>query len=113
MDQIQIELDFPEGILRFPFAKQQEPRLLWHIAADILPVCDLLTEMGSAIAGSFGRTVACGKGCGVCCRQMVPLSPPEAAIIADVVDQLPVRSEERRVGKECERLCRSRWSPYH
>ena len=24
-----------------------------------------------------------------------------------------VRSEERRVGKECEDLCRSRWSPYH
>ena len=24
-----------------------------------------------------------------------------------------VRSEERRVGKECELKCRSRWSPYH
>ena len=24
-----------------------------------------------------------------------------------------IRSEERRVGKECFRLCRSRWSPYH
>ena len=23
------------------------------------------------------------------------------------------RSEERRVGKECRALCRSRWSPYH
>jgi hypothetical protein len=23
------------------------------------------------------------------------------------------RSEERRVGKECNRWCRSRWSPYH
>ena len=23
------------------------------------------------------------------------------------------RSEERRVGKECSELCRSRWSPYH
>src|SRR3546814_13660584 len=23
------------------------------------------------------------------------------------------RSEERRVGKECGRTCRSRWSPYH
>ena len=23
------------------------------------------------------------------------------------------RSEERRVGKECELKCRSRWSPYH
>ena len=26
---------------------------------------------------------------------------------------LRCRSEERRVGKECLRLCRSRWSPYH
>ena len=24
-----------------------------------------------------------------------------------------VRSEERRVGKECKSQCRSRWSPYH
>ena len=24
-----------------------------------------------------------------------------------------VRSEERRVGKECRMPCRSRWSPYH
>src|SRR3546814_15685482 len=24
----------------------------------------------------------------------------------------PYRSEERRVGKECVRTCRSRWSPY-
>src|SRR3546814_13368549 len=24
-----------------------------------------------------------------------------------------VRSEERRVGKECVRTCRSRWRPYH
>ena len=24
-----------------------------------------------------------------------------------------MRSEERRVGKECRALCRSRWSPYH
>jgi PDZ domain-containing protein len=27
--------------------------------------------------------------------------------------QVTPRSEERRVGKECRRLCRSRWSPYH
>ena len=24
-----------------------------------------------------------------------------------------LRSEERRVGKECQSVCRSRWSPYH
>ena len=35
--------------------------------------------------------------------------------LAESVDaaQPERRSEERRVGKECVRLCRSRWSPYH
>ena len=37
--------------------------------------------------------------------------PPEEISAAEIIDALegPVRSEERRVGKEC----RSRWSPYH
>src|SRR3546814_9371193 len=46
------------------------------------------------------------------------------AVLLDVADEfhLPhvrgalehqVRSEERRVGKECVSTCRSRWSPYH
>ena len=35
-------------------------------------------------------------------------SPHEAT-----VQLVLARSEERRVGKECLRLCRSRWSPYH
>ena len=30
-----------------------------------------------------------------------------------VADPKKVRSEERRVGKECTIQCRSRWSPYH
>ena len=29
------------------------------------------------------------------------------------ISENAARSEERRVGKECLRLCRSRWSPYH
>ena len=29
------------------------------------------------------------------------------------LDGLRCRSEERRVGKECTSVCRSRWSPYH
>ena len=30
-----------------------------------------------------------------------------------ILTHAKTRSEERRVGKECLRLCRSRWSPYH
>ena len=39
-------------------------------------------------------------------------APPEGAPIT-TWDPPRRRSEERRVGKECVSLCRSRWSPYH
>ena len=39
--------------------------------------------------------------------------PPGAGSIYVIVDDPDARSEERRVGKECYALCRSRWSPYH
>ena len=32
--------------------------------------------------------------------------------LQELCDKIDARSEERRVGKECLRLCRSRWSPY-
>src|SRR3546814_12109896 len=39
-------------------------------------------------------------------------------LLPSVIDDIAmgishVRSEERRVGKECVSTCRSRWSPYH
>src|SRR5213076_2404935 len=35
-------------------------------------------------------------------------------LLSNALDALrSVRSEERRVGKECYQPCRSRWSPYH
>ena len=39
------------------------------------------------------------------------LGPP--ALGGGTDPNLPRRSEERRVGKECTIQCRSRWSPYH
>ena len=37
---------------------------------------------------------------------------PGHRVPESILSYIP-RSEERRVGKECLRLCRSRWSPYH
>src|SRR3546814_8284242 len=34
-------------------------------------------------------------------------------VTAEMLERCAVRSEERRVGKECVSTCRSRWSPYH
>jgi hypothetical protein len=46
----------------------------------------------------------------------LPYTPPQMVqLAADTgCDACGIRrSEERRVGKECRRVCRSRWSPYH
>ena len=43
---------------------------------------------------------------------MPPVEPPPH-LRHVLMNQAPVRSEERRVGKECWITCRSRWSPYH
>src|SRR3546814_17494486 len=43
-----------------------------------------------------------------------PNSPDYLKIISNDPNRtIDVRSEERRVGKECVSTCRSRWSPYH
>src|SRR5213592_286212 len=48
------------------------------------------------------------------------LSPAPIASVSSLannahprIPEKSARSEERRVGKECATLCRSRWSPYH
>ena len=60
-------------------------------------------------------------GLGHLVRQGHRVPPGFAVTTAAYTEALPAaagrpgsgRSEERRVGKECVRLCRSRWSPYH
>src|SRR3546814_11215421 len=58
-------------------------------------------------------------------RQAVDIGVGLAAVVSDAVDELggrlaktiavpgEVRSDARRVGKECVSQCRSRWSQYH
>ena len=53
----------------------------------------------------------CMLVCAVLCMQAP--SPMQKALKIAAALVIIARSEERRVGKECLRLCRSRWSPYH
>src|SRR3546814_3348564 len=50
------------------------------------------------------------------CRADRPIPDEERAkisLFSNVPLDAVIRSEERRVGKECVSTCRSRWSPYH
>src|SRR3546814_3849702 len=63
-----------------------------------LPICDHRCDGRRCRPSHFGAR-----------QQMVG-----ADIVAtDSRECTAIRSEERRVGKECVSTCRSRWSPYH
>src|SRR3546814_6329015 len=68
---------------------------LRHIAADLA-----LVDIPGRYNLYIGRTVA----------PHLPMTET-SEIVRSVC--IIMRSEERRVGKECVSTCRSRWSPYH
>src|SRR3546814_12888460 len=47
------------------------------------------------------------------CDGVLSVVGSSAQFHPEYVVQPLIRSEERRVGKECARTCRSRWSPFH
>jgi len=50
---------------------------------------DLFVARGVAKAEAEGRRVSCRAGCGACCRQLVPISEPEARGLARLVEEMP------------------------
>ena len=88
------------------------------------------TDAAPKAIGTYSQAVRCGTT--VYLSGQIGLDPQTMEMVAGVSPQIhrvfqnlqavakaaggdlkDVRSEERRVGKECLRQCRSRWSPYH
>src|SRR3546814_15959560 len=72
---------------------------------------------GRVAAGALGRTVGefhldISKT-HICINSLQQVAEFLALRDDLVIGAEDMRSEERRVGKECDRTCRSRWPPYH
>jgi Fe-S-cluster containining protein len=61
-------------------------------ATDVLPA---LQELVSAVVGAAeaGKEISCRKGCGACCRQLVPISRTEGEALLALIEAIP---EQRR-----------------
>lgn len=92
-DDVEMEITLPAG-----------PTRLGSLLPVFQKVADGLVELGVKRAGAEGRTVSCRKGCGACCRQIVPISEVEAREIGRLVDALP----EPRRGEVRARFARAR-----
>src|SRR5438046_326137 len=60
---------------------------------DLVPLLQILSDNVVAAAEregeQQGKCVSCRKGCGACCRQLVPISPVEARDVARLVEEMP------------------------
>ena len=72
----------------------------------------VLNILGGMDTNSEGRVVVDGRDIsGYSAKQLTAYRRTDIGFVFQFYNL--VRSEERRVGKECRIGCRSRWSPYH
>jgi Fe-S-cluster containining protein len=93
---ITITIETPDG--KLPPAKVGIPDIPMRMANLVPPMhqlCSGIVELAIRREMNQGETISCHKGCndGICCCQLVPLSPPEAFFLLDFVHTLP---SERR-----------------
>lgn len=59
----------------------------------LLPIAHKLAQFVAddveEIVKEGGRAISCKKGCGACCRQVVPIAVAEARALARLVDEMP------------------------
>lgn len=84
-----IELALQQGRLRLSVTVDNgpiSPRALIPLA---MALSDATQKDDITTSAKRGKPVSCKPGCAACCRQLVPVSEPEARQLAEVVRRLP------------------------
>ena len=109
-----LDIDFqtPLGRLRGRLGVPPGPIRLAELAYNVLALDDQLVRMSVAAVEREGKGVSCRKGCGACCRQVVPVSPAEAWLLADLVRSFPPARQAHVVARFAEANGRLRGSAF-
>ena len=69
------------------------PMRLSEVVPLLFELCNKCVEMACEHLKPEEK-VTCSKGCGICCRQVVPVSVPEAMFLHSYLDRLPTERRE-------------------
>jgi Fe-S-cluster containining protein len=83
---VSIVLQTAEGPLPVPVRIPEPGMRLADLAVVACALTQAIAERAEARVRETGRAIPCRAGCGACCRPLVPISPPEALRLADVID---------------------------
>lgn len=85
---VSFRLDLPEGMIEASIELSKKGETLSGLATKLLPLSTEIVRIGTRHVNKLGFQVSCQSGCGECCRQLVPVSLPEAILIAEHVASL-------------------------
>lgn len=87
--QLSVELSLPGGVVRVEMAVPMGDVPMELLLPALRTTADAFVAYGAELSEAAGRPVSCAKGCGACCRQLIPLAHAEAREIAALVGGLP------------------------
>lgn len=88
-----IKLASPDWTMDFKLSVPAGPTTLKELLPLAQTLSDAVVNATVQEVEQRGAKISCCKGCGACCRQLVPISEVEARRIAELVESLP---ESRR-----------------
>jgi Fe-S-cluster containining protein len=90
---VNVELAGPEWRLQTTMSVPAELIALKEMLPLFFSFADAVMSTAANGVEQTGEKISCKKGCGACCRQLVPISETEAHWIAELVDRLPIQKK--------------------
>lgn len=87
--RLTVELALPGGIVEVGMEVPTGEVPMQALLPALRTTADAFVAYASERAAAEGKPVSCAKGCGACCRQLVPLAEAEARRLAALVEELP------------------------
>lgn len=94
-----VQLTDPDGTIRGQVQVDTGPMRLAELVPTAFELTNVLTGRANKREEKAGRTISCRAGCAACCRQLVPLSPPEAFFLMEVIASLPPDRQTEVLGR--------------
>ncbi|HEY4360147.1 MAG TPA: YkgJ family cysteine cluster protein [Bryobacteraceae bacterium] len=87
--EIKFRLDGPDRSLDASVQLPREPLRPVELLPVLLSLSEAVVSIAEARVAESGETISCRAGCGACCRQLVPISEPEALHLSALVAAMP------------------------
>jgi Fe-S-cluster containining protein len=97
--QITLEITIGGEPVRFTVTVPRGPATWEHLLPFMRALIQVSDDIAQEQAGRAGRRVSCRAGCGICCRQRVPIAPLEAHRLRRLVEQMPEPRRSRVIAR--------------